>query len=73
MLQIQIAIDAPAITKAEYLRRTGLSSSSFKRQVDEQQIIIMDKKSAQSGCMVNMVATAAVAAQQAENMLSQTN
>ncbi|HCM1069073.1 hypothetical protein [Vibrio parahaemolyticus] len=55
MASIQIAIDAPACTKKEFLRRTGMSSSSFDRQKDLGLIPIVPKESTKGLIMVNMV------------------
>lgn len=57
MAILQIAIDAPVCTKKEFLRRTGMSSSSFDRQKDLSNIPIVPKDASKSLIMVNMVST----------------
>ncbi|MDW1873664.1 hypothetical protein R7E47_01930 [Vibrio sp. Vb1026] len=55
MAALQIAIDAPVCTKKEFLRRTGMSSSSFDRQKDLGNIPIVPKYASKGLIMVNMV------------------
>lgn len=69
MRQIQIAIDTPVITKSEYMRRTGLTNSTFNRQKEEGLIITMERKSKASALMVNMAAMFILSIQQAEKIL----
>ncbi|MEI8607923.1 hypothetical protein P4S70_01800 [Enterovibrio sp. Hal110] len=64
MASIQIALDSPYITKAEYLRRSGLTSSTFDRQKAAGDIIILPKHGPKGSVMVNMVAMAKKAAEQ---------
>ncbi|WP_325891083.1 hypothetical protein [Grimontia sp. NTOU-MAR1] len=65
MTSIQIAIDAPYVTKAEYLRRSGMSSSTFDRKKNKGEIIVEGKEVAGGSVLVNMVAMARRAAEQA--------
>lgn len=55
MATLQIAIDAPVCTKKEFLRRTGMSSSSFERQKKLGNIPIVPKDAAKGLILVNMV------------------
>lgn len=55
MATLQIAIDAPVCTKKEFLRRTGMSSSSFDRQKDLGKIPIVPKDASKGLILVNMV------------------
>ncbi|NOH60311.1 hypothetical protein [Vibrio sp. RE88] len=55
MATLQIAIDAPICTKKEFLRRTGMSSSTFDRQKDLGNIPVVPKQEAKGLIMVNMV------------------
>lgn len=55
MATLKIAIDAPICTKKEFLRRTGMSSSSFDRQKDLGNIPILPKEGTAGLIMVNMV------------------
>ena len=60
----QINIDSPYITKAEYLRRSGMNERTFGRQVAAGLIPIMPKSGRGSVVMVNMVKLAQMAAEQ---------
>ncbi|WP_390339467.1 hypothetical protein [Vibrio harveyi] len=55
MATLQIAIDAPICTKKEFLRRTGMSSSTFDRQKDLGNIPLVPKHTTKGLIMVNMV------------------
>ncbi|CAH1546659.1 TPA: hypothetical protein NKQ43_002563 [Vibrio parahaemolyticus] len=55
MATLQIAIDAPVCTKKEFLRRTGMSSSSFDRLKALGLIPIVEKISSKGLVLVNMV------------------
>ncbi|WP_274025576.1 hypothetical protein [Vibrio parahaemolyticus] len=55
MATLKIAIDAPICTKKEFLRRTGMSSSSFDRQKDLGNIPLVPKENTKGLIMVNMV------------------
>ncbi|HCE2440421.1 TPA: hypothetical protein NGU06_002635 [Vibrio parahaemolyticus] len=55
MATLQIAIDAPICTKKEFLRRTGMSSSTFDRQKDLGNIPVVPKEATKGLIMVNMV------------------
>ncbi|HCG5509436.1 TPA: hypothetical protein NJ005_002389 [Vibrio parahaemolyticus] len=55
MATLQIAIDAPICTKKEFLRRTGMSSSTFDRQKDLGNIPLVPKDSTKGLIVVNMV------------------
>ncbi|HCG8627333.1 TPA: hypothetical protein NJ539_002649 [Vibrio parahaemolyticus] len=55
MATLQIAVDAPVCTKKEFLRRTGMSSSSFDRQKDLGNIPIVPKTNTNGLILVNMV------------------
>lgn len=64
MASIQIAVDAPICTKKEFLRRTGMSSSTFDRQKDLGNIPIVPKEATKGLIMVNMVKYAQKLAEQ---------
>ncbi|MCZ2368176.1 hypothetical protein ABXV22_01700 [Vibrio rotiferianus] len=55
MATLQIAIDAPICTKKEFLRRTGMSSSTFDRQKELGNIPLVPKDSTKGLIVVNMV------------------
>ncbi|EKA2634126.1 hypothetical protein JC606_03025 [Vibrio sp. IB15] len=55
MATLQIAIDAPICTKKEFLRRTGMSSSTFDRQKELGNIPVVPKEASKGLIMVNMV------------------
>ncbi|WP_070969195.1 hypothetical protein [Vibrio sonorensis] len=55
MATLQIAIDAPVCTKKEFLRRTGMSPSTFDRQKDLGNIPLVPKDTTKGLIMVNMV------------------
>ncbi|MDC5720585.1 hypothetical protein [Vibrio europaeus] len=55
MATLQIAIDAPVCTKKEFLRRTGMSPSTFDRQKDLGNIPVVPKQDTKGLIMVNMV------------------
>ncbi|EGU39434.1 hypothetical protein [Vibrio scophthalmi] len=55
MAILQIALDAPICTKKEFLRRTGMSSSTFDRQKDLGNIPVVPKEATKGLIMVNMV------------------
>lgn len=55
MATLQIAIDAPVCTKKEFLRRTGMSSSSFDRLKNAGSIPICPKESNKGLILVNMI------------------
>ncbi|MEK2129277.1 hypothetical protein WOB94_11185 [Vibrio parahaemolyticus] len=55
MATLQIAIDAPVCTKKEFLRRTGMSSSSFDRLKGLGLIPIVGKIGSKGLVLVNMV------------------
>ncbi|WP_063344696.1 hypothetical protein [Vibrio jasicida] len=55
MATLQIAIDAPVCTKKEFLRRTGMSSSSFDRLKGLGLIPIVEKIGSKGLVLVNMV------------------
>ncbi len=54
MASIQIAIDTPYVTKREFLRRTGMTSSTFDNLRNAGRIPVMDKPSAKSTVLVNL-------------------
>lgn len=55
MAGIQIAIDTPYVTKREFLRRTGMSGSTFERLKNSGDIPIMPKPTSRSAVLVNLV------------------
>ncbi|EKO3553624.1 MULTISPECIES: hypothetical protein [Vibrio] len=64
MASIQIAIDTPYVTKREFLRRTGMTSSTFDNLRNAGRIPVMDKPSAKSTVLVNLYKWAEQAAMQ---------
>lgn len=54
MATIQIAIDVPYVTKRKFLRRTGMTSSTFDNLRNAGKIPVMEKESPQSTVLVNM-------------------
>ena len=64
MASIQIAVDAPYITKREYMRRADLTSATFDRLKAAGDIIILPKRGPKSAVLVNMVAMYKKAAEQ---------
>jgi predicted DNA-binding transcriptional regulator AlpA len=53
MASIQIAIDTPYVTKREFLRRTGMTSSTFDNLRNAGKIPVMEKESARATVLVN--------------------
>ncbi|PMN68388.1 Rha family transcriptional regulator [Enterovibrio norvegicus] len=64
MSSIQIAVDAPFITKKEFLKRTGLTSDTFERLKADGDIIIMPKRGVKNAVLVNMIAMTKKAVEQ---------
>jgi predicted DNA-binding transcriptional regulator AlpA len=64
MASIQIAIDSPYVTKEEFLRRTGMKSSTFDHMKKIGQIPIKPKDGLRSLVLVNMIKWAEEAALQ---------
>lgn len=54
MASIQIAIDTPYVTKREFLRRTGMTSSTFDNLRNAGKIPVMEKESARATVLVNL-------------------
>ncbi|MFG0773068.1 MULTISPECIES: hypothetical protein [Vibrio] len=54
MASIQIAIDTPYVTKREFLRRTGMTSSTFDNLRNAGKIPVMPKDSSRGTVLVNL-------------------
>ncbi|CAH8242441.1 Rha family transcriptional regulator [Vibrio aestuarianus] len=64
MASVQIAIDAAYVTKAEFLRRTGIKPRTFDKLLHDGDIPIREKQGTQRLVLVNMVKWAEEAALQ---------
>ena len=66
---MQIAIDTPYVTIAEFVRRSGQSTSAVEREIKRGNYIIRPKKEgSKSAVLINMVHIAMEAAEQAERV-----
>lgn len=64
MASIQIAVDAPYVTKKEFLRRTGIAPRTFDKLLSDGDIPIKAKEGKQRLVLINMVKWAEQAALQ---------
>jgi len=66
---MQIAIDTPYVTIAEFVRRSGQSTSAVEREIKRGHYIIRPKEEgSKSAVLINMVHMAMEAAEQAERV-----
>lgn len=69
---MQIIIDTPYVTIAEYARRSGQSDTAIRREIEQGHYIIRPKvEGSKSAVLINMVHIAAEAADQAERVRGQ--
>lgn len=66
---MQIAIDTPYVTIAEFVRRSGQSTSAVEREIKRGNYVIRPKEDgSKSAVLINMVHMAMEAAEQAERV-----
>lgn len=69
---MQIAIDTPYVTVAEYARRTGQSNSSIRNEIEAGRYLVRAKaEGSKSAVLINMVHLTMEAAEQAERVRGQ--
>lgn len=70
---MQIAIDTPYVTIAEFVRRSGQSTSSVEREIKRGNYLIRPKEDgSKSAVLINMVHITMEAAEQAERVRQST-
>lgn len=70
---MQIAIDTPYVTIAEFVRRSGQSTSAVEREIKRGNYIIRPKEEgSKSAVLINMVHITMEAAEQAERVRQST-
>ncbi|MFW3068558.1 hypothetical protein ACNQJ6_11190 [Pseudomonas aeruginosa] len=69
---MQIAIDTPYVTVAEFVKRSGQSKSAVENEIRAGHYLIRPKREGSRGAvLINMVHMALEAAEQAQRVLSE--